>query len=432
MKVKQRTRSNRPAITRSGGILGILVMTAASLPSVAAAATSPGLSVEGAPLAGSVQPAGDFIVTAGAPAGVTVKFKMDGTYLGQDSSPPYTWPIRTGAGTHKVEARWDLDGRQTVAAEFRVASETEVSPAPELPPAPIAAGAVTVSTAAELSAALLAAAPGKTIHLRDGLYVGRFVASSSGTAAAPITLSGSRAAVLSTGSTGSGYGLHVKGSHWRISGLSVSKAAKGIVLDGSTHTVISNVDVGGIGSEAVHFRRNSSDSILRDSYVHDTGLAQPGYGEGVYVGSAKSNWDTVMGSSAVPDRSDRVQILNNMISRTSAEGIDAKEGTSKGVIRGNTFDGAGYSGSNSADSWVDIKGRGYVVDSNSGSSARRDAFQVHSVLEGWGVDNRFSNNMVLGGVPGYEVWAQSSSLRTVIACKESKAGLGLSNVPCSS
>jgi hypothetical protein len=266
----------------------------------------------------------------------------------------------------------------------------------------------------------------------DGLYVGKFVASASGRADAPITLAGSRAAVLSTGSIWSGYGLHVTGSHWRVSGLAVTKAAKGIVLEGSTHTVISNVDVGGIGSEAVHFRKNSSDCILRDSDIHDVGLAQPGYGEGVYVGSAKGNWATVMGSAEVPDRSDRVQILNNRISRTSAEGIDAKEGTSGGIIRGNSFSDAGYSGSNSADSWGDIKGNGYLVDGNTGSIARTDAFQVHSVLDGWGLYNSFSGNTILGGVPGYEVWVQSSNLGTVIACKESKAGLGLSNVPCSS
>jgi hypothetical protein len=71
------------------------------------------------------------------------------------------------------------------------------------------------------------------------------------------------------------------------------------------------------------------------------------------------------------------------------------------------------------------------VDGNAGSIARRDAFQVHSVLEGWGMRNRFSGNTVLGGVPGYEVWVQSSSLGNIILCKESKAGLGLSNVPCS-
>lgn len=155
-------------------------MAAVSLPSVAAAVGNPELSVNGVPLAGSVQPDGDVTVTAGAPAGVTVKFKMDGTYLGRDSSAPYTLPIRTGSGTHKVEARWDLDGRQTVAADFRVASGTEIPSAPIPAPAPITAGAVTVFTAAELSAALLAAAPGQTIQLRDGLYIGKFVASPPG------------------------------------------------------------------------------------------------------------------------------------------------------------------------------------------------------------------------------------------------------------
>jgi len=286
-----------------------------------------------------------------------------------------------------------------------------------------------IASPAELTGALRAATPGLTIHLCDGMYVGRFVAAASGNASAPITLAGSRAAVLSPGSLRSGYGLHVTGSYWKISGLSVSGAAKGIVLDGSTHTVISNVDVGGIGSEAVHFRRNSSDCILRNSQLHDTGLDRPGCGEGVYIGSAKSSWKTVMGSAEEPDRSDRVHILNNTIFRTAAEGVDAKEGTSDGLVRGNVFYDAGYSGSNSADSWVDIKGNRYAVEGNAGSVARRDAFQVHSVLDGWGMDNAFSNNTVLGGVPGYEVWVQSARLRTVIARHESKAGLGLTNMP---
>ena len=168
------------------------------------------------------------------------------------------------------------------------------------------------------TAALRAAGPGQTIHVHDGLYVGVFVAAASGTASAPITLAGSRAAILSSGSLRRGYGLHVTGSRWRISGFAVSGAAKGIVLDGSAHTVISNVDVGGIGSEGVHFRCNSSDSILRDSDIHHTGLESPGHGEGVYIGSSRSNWESVMGAPDRPDRSDRVQVLNNRIFRTSA------------------------------------------------------------------------------------------------------------------
>ncbi len=311
------------------------------------------------------------------------------------------------------------------------ATPTPAGPAKPPAPAPKPRTTVTVSTADELNAALAAAQPGQLIQLRDGQYLGKFVAAASGTSDAPVTLSGSRAAVLGTGSTESGYGLHITGSHWRVTGLSVTNSAKGIVLDGSTHTVLSDLDVGMIGDEAVHFRASSSDCAILDSEIHDTGLAQPGFGEGIYVGSAKSNWKRVMGSASEPDRSDRVQIRNNRISRTSAEGIDIKEGTTGGTVTGNTFTDAGASGANFADSWVDVKGNGYTVTGNSGTATKLDALQVHSVLDGWGRDNVFSGNAVLGGVPGYEVWIQSGDLGTIVRCQASAAGRGLSNFPCS-
>ncbi|MFD3443237.1 right-handed parallel beta-helix repeat-containing protein [Microbacteriaceae bacterium 4G12] len=289
---------------------------------------------------------------------------------------------------------------------------------------------VSVATSAALAAALELARPGQCIQLADGLYLGRFASAASGTAGEPITLSGSCKAVLSTGTIEAGYGLHLTGSHWIVRGISVSESAKGIVLDGSTHTVISGVDVGTIGAEGVHFRAGSSDGVIEDSVIHDTGLRLPGFGEGVYIGSARGNWESVTGSAAVPDRSDRVIVRDNRISNTSAEGVDAKEGTTGGSITGNVFVNAGHSGVNSADSWVDIKGNGYVVSGNSGSSTRRDAFQVHGVLPGWGLDNVFSHNVVEGGVPGYEVWVQSDSLRTVITPGPSGAARGMSNIRC--
>ncbi|CAI3803253.1 right-handed parallel beta-helix repeat-containing protein [Pseudarthrobacter sp. MM222] len=401
----------------------------------------PALSADGSPLNGSKRAAGTFTASVNAPGSATVKFKMDGTYLGQDSTAPYTWPVQTGPGTHKLEARWDAEGGSRVEATFEVLSGGAAAPSVSAPPtaaapqptAPAsgAAGTVLVATSAELASALAAAKPGQIIQLRDGRYGGKFVAAAPGTAAAPITLTGSRAAVLSTGSIKSGYALHVTGSHWRVSGFSVTESAKGIVLDGSTHTVLSNLDVGRIGDEAVHFRANSADSAILDSDIHDTGLAQPGFGEGIYVGSANSNWRTVMGSASQPDRSDRVQIRNNRISRTSAEGIDIKEGSTGGFIVGNTFAEAGLSGANSADSWMDIKGNGYTVTGNSGTTAKLDALQVHSVLDGWGRDNKLSGNTVVGGVPGYEVWVQSAKLGNIVGCKGSAAGRGLTNVTCS-
>lgn len=323
----------------------------------------------------------------------------------------------------------EAEGTEPPDAGAPAPAPTSTPPPP--PESPAASGrTVTVSTADELSAALAAARPGQTIRLSDGAYTGKFVAAASGTDAAPITLTGSRAAVLSSGSLESGYGLHITGSYWQVSGLSVAQSAKGIVLDGSAGTVLSNVDVGSIGSEAVHFRANSTDCTIRDSEIHDTGLAKPGFGEGIYVGSAKSNWKSVMGSAATPDRSDRVVISNNRVSRTAAEGIDIKEGTTGGKVTGNSFSEAGFSGANSADSWVDVKGNGYTVSGNSGSTTKLDALQVHNVLDGWGRDNAFAGNTVLGGVPGYEVRIQSENLGNTVRCQASAAGRGLTNIAC--
>jgi hypothetical protein len=293
-------------------------------------------------------------------------------------------------------------------------------------PAAATASPITVGTSAELVAALKAVQPGQTISLKDGTYKGAFVAKVWGTASARITLTGSRNAILTSGSLTSGYGLQVTGSYWDLKGFSVTNSSKGIMLDGSTFTVIDGVDVGNIGDEGVHFRKNSSDSTIRNSAVHDTGKARAEYGEGIYIGSANSNWI----SPTVPDTSDRVQVLNNTISNTTGEGIDVKEGTAGGIISGNVFANSGYSGANYADSWIDVKGNGYQVTGNSGSGTLLDAFQVHVQIDGWGRDSVFQGNTVSGGVPGYEVWVESANIGTLVGCKATSASKGLANVAC--
>jgi len=296
--------------------------------------------------------------------------------------------------------------------------------------APAEAASTTVSTTAQLKSALSSASPGDTIRLADGTYTGKFVAAKNGTSGSPITLTGSRAAVLTTGSVGSGYALGVTGDHWILSGFTVSTAKKGVVLDGSSGSRLDGLDVGSTGEEAVHVRENSTGVVIANSSIHHTGLTDAGYGEGVYVGSAQSNWGSVMGSASTPDRSDGVVIENNAIWATSAEGIDAKEGTTGGRISGNRFTDAGLSGANFADSWVDVKGNGYTVENNSGSGALTDAFQVHLVSVGWGTGNVFRGNGGVTGVPGFEVNVQSTAAGTVVACAQSGAGRGLSNIAC--
>jgi hypothetical protein len=284
---------------------------------------------------------------------------------------------------------------------------------------------ISVSTSSELEDALEEAQPGQTIELENGVYTGTFEAEASGTESERITLTGSRRAVLTTGTTSSGYGLHVTGSYWNITGLSVLRASKGIVLDGSNFTVIDGVNVGFIGEEAIHLRENSASVTVQNSIVHTTGLTNPSIGEGIYIGSAVSNWP-----SSEPDRSDAAQILNNWIVNTSAEGIDIKEGTTGGVISGNRFVNAGYSGANFADSWVDAKGNGYQITGNWGWRTLLDAFQVHVAVDGWGQGNVFRGNTVFGGVPGYEVWVQSGATGTVVSCEPTAALKGMTNIAC--
>ncbi|MER5931717.1 right-handed parallel beta-helix repeat-containing protein [Streptomyces sp. NPDC002054] len=292
---------------------------------------------------------------------------------------------------------------------------------------------VDVSTAAQLKSALAAARPGQTIRLAAGEYRGAFVAQRAGTAAAPITLTGPAGAVLvNDGPSGtapscpapgggwdSGYGLWLYNApYWKLTGFTVKESKKGVVLDNSHHVTLDGLSVHHVEDEAVHFRRSSSDGVIRNSAITHTGLVQPGYGEAVYIGSAGSNWGC-HGNQGGADRSDRVQVLDNRIGpNVAAEHIDIKEGTSGGVIRGNTFDGTGISGQNSADSWVDVKGTGYLIENNTGTLAPpgtlANGYETHhpsttpSFPNGCGNVWR-GNRSDLGGAGAYAIKITSTS-----------------------
>jgi hypothetical protein len=290
---------------------------------------------------------------------------------------------------------------------------------------------VVVQTAQELADALAQSAPGTVIRLAPGTYGGKFVITASGTAILPITLCGPWDAILEGPSLTSGYTLHLdRASWWVLTGFTVKGGQKGIMLDGAHHNRLVNLAVHDVGMEAIHFRSHSSYNRLERSVVFATGLQTPGYGEGVYLGSAKSNWDTY--TNGEPDRADFNEIVDNRIGPTSAESIDIKEGTTGGLVLANHFDGAGMSGANYADSWLDIKGNGYQIVDNIGQNALVDGFQTHVQVDGWGNDNVFRRNRaeVLG--PGYGFNIHSKSTGTVIGCDNVVIGaaLGLANIDC--
>jgi hypothetical protein len=260
---------------------------------------------------------------------------------------------------------------------------------------------IDVANAAELTAALADATPGDRIQLADGTYPGNFVAEVDGSEDRRIALCGSRAAVLDGGGwQESGYALHITGDAWSVEGITITNAQKGVMADGVNFVILNRIEVHTTGHEAVHFRTHSSDNIIANSDIHDTGLDNEKFGEGVYLGTAVSNWGKH--TNGEPDESNRNQVLANRIWNTSSESVDVKEGTEGGVIAGNSFNGAGMTG---ADSWVDMKGNGYVIRGNTGVDSPQDGFQTHVIdnME-WGTDNVFEANIATvnaGGVGFY-------------------------------
>lgn len=288
-----------------------------------------------------------------------------------------------------------------------------------------------MSSASALRDALSGARPGEVIVLSPGVYLGDFVASASGTANAPITLCGPRNAVLQGESTDSGYAFYLDhASWWRVEGFSVEGGQKGIMTDGADHNLLDGLYVHGTGEEAIHLRSFSSDNTVSNDVIRDTGLLKQFYGEGIYVGSAHSNWCRYSGCQ--PDRSDGNVLTGNDIEDTTAENIDIKEGTTGGKIIGNQFNGTGMVES-AATGWINVKGNDWTVQDNTGTDSVKNGYQVHQVYPGWGTGNVFTGNRADVNGPGYGIYVQSKRLQTVVACDNvvTGAGSGFSTIACS-
>jgi len=277
---------------------------------------------------------------------------------------------------------------------------------------------------------LATATPGTVIVIAPGIYSGHFVATVSGTSTSPISVCGTREAVLDGGDMKAGYTLYLNGaSWWRLIGFSVQGGQKGVMTDHANHVLLSSLYVHDVGEEGIHLRSFSSDNTIDGVTVRKTGLLQAKFGEGVYIGTASSNWCKY--SACNPDASDRNVIQNSDVAETTAEDIDIKEGTTGGVVADNHLAGDGMVRS-AASAWVNVKGNGWTISGNIGEHSVKDGFQVHRVYAGWGKNNTFLLNHANVNGPGYGFYVQSSSLGTILACTNTAtgAGMGLSNTPC--
>ncbi len=157
-----------------------------------------------------------------------------------------------------------------------------------------------------------------------------------------------------------GYVMRILGDYWHLKDLILEDGSKGLVFDTANHGIIENITVRDIGEEGIHLRDGSSDNLITNCNISHTGIKKPGFGEGLYVGSDKSQHHTTYN----PDCNNNT-IENCIVGpHVTAEGVDVKEGALNTIIRNCTFSAEGITGENSADAFIDLKGAYTYVYNN--------------------------------------------------------------------
>ncbi|MDY0911240.1 fibronectin type III domain-containing protein [Rathayibacter festucae] len=289
------------------------------------------------------------------------------------------------------------------------------------------AATVTVSTSAQLKAALSAAKPGTAIRLAAGVYTDSFTVSKSGTAAAPVWICGGRDAVLDAGSTSEARALLVSSvSHVKLVGFTVRNSTKGVMVVGSDHVVVSHLKIQNIGDEGIHLRSTTTDSVVSGNTIDRTGRVRPLFGEGIYVGTAEENRCTY--SDCLPDASNRNIIAGNTITNTTSEAIEAKAGTFDGWIVDNSVDSSGM-GADHLSPLV-ILGNSWVVTGNTVVTAHRDGIQVYASENAFGWDNEVFGNSFGTAPSGYFARMTVDVHGNIVGCDNDPGAAGVSNLAC--
>jgi parallel beta-helix repeat protein len=257
---------------------------------------------------------------------------------------------------------------------------------------------INVTTAEELRSAMANALPGDEIIVMPGEYEvpSRFASYKEGTSNTDMETIRATArngtkdhpiivrshnpdnkAVLKNKNGLSGYTVHISGDYWRLENLEITDGQKGIVLDGSNYSVIRGCEVHNFGQEAIHLRDSSSFCTVIDCNIYDSGINSPGYGEGVYVGSAYStqgfgyacDFNTVSHCTVGPG--------------VAAECVDIKEQTQGTIIEYCTMYGKDISGENSSTAFVKAKSNGDMLRYN--TCYGQDNLKIRAAFEAWQV-----------------------------------------------
>ncbi|CAM9351601.1 unnamed protein product [Discosporangium mesarthrocarpum] len=233
---------------------------------------------------------------------------------------------------------------------------------------------VSPSGSPSLSDAIKSAKPGDTIHLANGRYKTGIMSFTDGEEDAPITITGSRDAVVSGINTDQRV-VTIKHDHIHLRGFTVdgqmgngdtlnSYANKCVFVHGQTtpkditymgHTfpssinglVISNMSIKNCQGECIRLKYFVTHSDIQDNDVQNCGVDDFVFnagsggknGEGLYMGTSSTQWGDGKNPDSSPDQSNFNLVKNNIFLTHGNECVESKEGTEHNVVEGNTCGG---------------------------------------------------------------------------------------------
>ena len=175
-------------------------------------------------------------------------------------------------------------------------------------------------------------------------------------------------------------------------GFILTNSQKGLYINNCNNITAQNLCINNIGDEGLHVMNNSFSCKILNNEIYNTGNYNKGFGEGIYCGSAVSNW--IDGKA---DKTNNIIVSYNNVYNTTAECIDIKEGSYNGTVNNNIFNGSKLNNDNSADSWIDIKGENWIIKNNEMNITLQDGIQTHFIensVPNLGCNNKISGNIM--------------------------------------
>ncbi len=177
---------------------------------------------------------------------------------------------------------------------------------------------------------------GDTVLIKPGTYGKIFLQEKKFTEQKPLVIKalGPEATIISGDSISGGRSLEV--SHCSfvvIDGLTFTNSLWGIYVKNSNHIILINNEIHHTGQEGCHIGRSSKYVDVTGNKIYHTGLFNPKWGEGIYVGSG-----SYYRQNTFPDNCEYIWIEGNHIYETGkAEGINIKGESFHVTIRSNNI-----------------------------------------------------------------------------------------------